>query len=88
MIGIQIIGDHDVKCSLVDMCKNTIELIFKDDDLMVKLIKLRDENGGTLLVVFYYKLGSDGSGDQAIFKRALEKERELGGWYASGVVPM
>ena len=88
MIGIRAFGDYDVQISLVDMCKNTIKLIFDDEDLMAKLIEFRDENGGTLTVVFYYKLGSDGSGDQPIFKQALDEERDLGAVYASGMVVM
>ena len=88
MIGIRTIGDHDVICSLVEMVKNTIELIFKDEALMMKLIELRDENGGTLVIVFYYKFGSDGSGDQPIFKQALDQERDLGAVHASGMVAM
>ena len=87
-LGIRATGDVEVQAPMNEVCKNTAEQIFADDDLAERLIELRDENGGLLSVIFYFKYGSDGSQGHPIFKQILDAERYQGAVYCTGMVVM
>ena len=79
-LGIRAHGDFDVQCPMDELCKNTVDQIFEDQDLAEKVIELRDENGGTLKLKYFFKYGSDGSQGHPIFKQIISGERYQGAW--------
>ena len=71
-----------------EVCKNTVDAICGDEDLMAFLIVLKEKNGGELKIMHLFKFGSDGSGGGPIFKQVLDEERQQGSVYATGMVTM
>ena len=86
MLGIEAISDYDVQVPLGEVAKNTLHGIYQDDELTAKLLELKEANGGSLDLVFYYKFGSDGSQGHPVFKQVLDDERYQGACYASGFI--
>ena len=87
-IGIIADGNVDVRVPLQNLLENTVDMILKDGNLIDVLLDLQEKNGGKLILVFYFKFGSDGSSGHPKFKQLMDEERQQGHCYATGLIGM
>ena len=63
-------------------------MILKDPAFIDLLLDLKAKNGGELILVMYYKFGSDGSSGHPKFKQLMDEERQQGNCYVTGLIAM